>query len=420
MDIKPDFYDTNNKEIIQYKDQLIKISDEIKDIINDEILEINNYVITYTKNYFNENLFKIHKNLYNFREYFLEKEMTNLVNEFELAIIDTINNNLKTNIKYNFDLGNNYLRDVERMLYEKRKKRHFYLTTGFQNIFNNFRSSFNTYFSEIQTFYNLLDKHFYKIRDDILEYINNKLKSLNKYYFDSELYKDNFYYIEQANNEIQKLSDNINNYYNKLKLESEIKIKTMKLIDTLNDYYNNLLNQFINLYSNMLGRPKGIKSRNEDFEFWNWRWPFFGWKKKRWYSGQRNNINKVKKNLKDTDKYLEKKANEIIKNFEEKFNNYLSNYISINQNLFDSLYSYAQQKINNNDNIIKISSKFENIINEMNSKYTIQSLKNRYKSCEIEFFINNLENNLNLIKDNYYNLYYKKNKSEFLEYPKEI
>ena len=92
----------------------------------------------------------------------------------------------------------------------------------------------------------MLDRHFYKIRDDILEYINNKLNSLNKYYFDSELYKDNFYYIEQANKEIYKLSNNINNYYNKLKLESEIKIKTIKLINTLNDYYNNLLNQFIN------------------------------------------------------------------------------------------------------------------------------------------------------------------------------
>ena len=56
----------------------------------------------------------------------------------------------------------------------------------------------------------------------------------------------------------------------------------------------------------------------------------------------------------------------------------------------------------------------------MKSKYTIQFLQKRYKTCEIGSFISNLENNLNLIKDNYYNLYYKKNKSEFLEYPEEI
>ena len=420
LDIKPDFYDKNNKEIIQYKEQLENISNKIKNEINNEILEINNYVFTYTKNYFNENLFKIHQNLYNFRELFLEKEMTNLVNEFELSIIDTIDNNLKQNIKYNFDLANNYLRDVEYMLNKKKKKLHFYLTKGFQNHFNSFQNSFKTYLSNIQSFYNLLDKHFYKIRDNILEYIDNKINSLNKYYFDSELYKDNFYYIEQVNKEIYKLSNNINNFYNKLKLESEIKIKAIKLINTLNDYYNDLLNQFYSLYSNMLSRAKGIKSRNEDFEYWNWRWPIFGWKKKRWCSDYRNNINNVKTNLNDTDKYLEKKTNEIINNFENKFSNYLSNYICINQNLFDSLYSYIHQKINNNDNIIKFSSKFENIINEMKSKYTIQSLQKKYKTCDIESFIINLGNNMNLIKDNYYNLYYKMNKSEFLEYPEEI
>ena len=420
-DIIPDFYDKNNNEIIKFKEQLINISDEIKDEINNEIFEINNYVVTYTKNYFNENLFKIYHNLYNFRELFLEKEMINLVNEFELSIIDTIENNIKSNINFNFYLANTYLMDVKRMLNKKRFKIHFYLTTGFQNYFEHFQNSFKIYLSNIQAFYNLLDKHFYKIRDDILEYINNKLNSLNKYYFDSELYKDNFYYIEQANKEIYKLSNNINNYYNKLKLESEIKIKTIKLINTLNDYYNNLLNQFINLYSDMLSiSKKGIKSRDEDFEYWNWRWPFFGWKKKRWSSNFRSNINYVITNLVDTDKYIENKANKIIKNFQNKFINYLSNYISINQNLFDSLNSYAQKKINNNNNILKIFSKFENVINEMKSKYTTQSFQKRYKTCEIDSFISNLENNLNLIKDNYYNLYYKKNKSEFLEYPEEI
>jgi len=420
LDIKPNFYDKNNEEIIQYKEQLINISNEIKDEINNEILEINNYVITYTKNYFKENLFKIHQNLYNFRQFFLEKEMNNLINEFELSIIDTIENNLKRNIEYNFDLANSYLKDVDKMLEKKKKKWHFYLTSGFQNHFKDYQKSFKIYIANIQTFYNLLDKHFYKIRDDIIKCIFNKINSLNEHYFYSELYKGNFYYIEQVNKEIYRLSNNINNYYNDLKLESEIKIKTIKLINTLNDYYNNLLNRFIKLYSEMSSKPKGIKSREEDFEYWNWRWPIFGWKKKRWNSNYRDNIKYIKTNLDDTDKYLEKKTNQIINNFKSKFDNYLSNYISINQNLFDSLYSYVQQKINNNDNIIKISSKFENIINEMKSKYTIQSLQKRYKVCEIESYISNLEINLNLIKDNYYNLYYKKNKSEFLEYPEEI
>ena len=167
LDIKPNFYYKTNEKIIQYKEQLTNISNEIKDEINKEILDINNYVITYTKNYFNDNLFKIYQNLYNFRELFLEKEMTNLVNEFELSIIDTIENNLKRNIKYNFDLAKDYLDDIDNMLDKKRKKRHFYLTTGFQNYFNSFKNSFNIYLSNIQKFYSLLDKHFYNIRDHI-------------------------------------------------------------------------------------------------------------------------------------------------------------------------------------------------------------------------------------------------------------
>jgi hypothetical protein len=50
----------------------------------------------------------------------------------------------------------------------------------------------------------------------------------------------------------------------------------------------------------------------------------------------------------------------------------------------------------------------------------MEQLYEKYKLCSPEIYLDNLEENINLIKDNYYKLYYLKNKSEFLEYPKEI
>ena len=43
-----------------------------------------------------------------------------------------------------------------------------------------------------QDFINSFVKYFNKIRDNILNNIDKQIKSFKKYYFDSELYKDNF------------------------------------------------------------------------------------------------------------------------------------------------------------------------------------------------------------------------------------
>ena len=48
------------------------------------------------------------------------------------------------------------------------------------------------------------------------------MKSINKYYFNNT-YKNNFYKFELIHLEINRILDNINNYFNEIALETDIK-----------------------------------------------------------------------------------------------------------------------------------------------------------------------------------------------------
>ena len=72
-DIQPEYL-IDNSHILLNKNKLFQISKNIVNTINKEINEINKYVITYSQNYFDKNLYDIHYNLYHFRKYFLNDE----------------------------------------------------------------------------------------------------------------------------------------------------------------------------------------------------------------------------------------------------------------------------------------------------------------------------------------------------------
>ena len=428
INIKPDFYENENAEILQNKKRLFNLANDIKDKINNEILEINKYIVDFSKSYFIKNLFQMHTNIYYFRKNFFDNEIVKLLNEFGKLVNYTITVLFKNNIKYNYDLGMQYLNEELRFLKSKSHKWHYYTTTGFMGRANGFFKTFENYLTLTQSeeFLSLIGKYFYKIRDDILGYIDQQIKSINKYYFDIDLYKDNFYYIQQNSDEIYKISNNINNFFNSLELDAKIKINAIQLsTSTLVDYNNDLTKSFSNLYSNIMSRGSGSpRNRNEDFEYWYWRFLFRGWKKVRRNCAHRNNINKVKNNLNDINEYFLQNTNEIIANFKNKFNIYLMNYVNYGKTIYDSLYNYTENKKNNNNNINQFIEIYENLINDTINKNSNYNLMNnlyiKYKLCSLNIIIDKLEQNINLLKDNYYTLYYLKNKSEFLEYPKEI
>ena len=120
--------------------------------------------------------------------------------------------------------------------------------------------------------------------------------------------------------------------------------------------------------------------------------------------------------LKNTDLILEK--------FKNKFKDYLLNYEKYSKDIYESLYTYTENKINNNNNINNYIITYSYIMNDtienISNFNLMERLYKKYKLCSPEIYIDNLEENNNLIKDNYYTLYYLKNKSQFLEYPKEI
>ena len=370
----------------------------------------------------------MHTNIYYFRKSFFDNEIVKLLNEFEKLVNYTITVLFKNNMKYNYDLGMQYLNEELSFLRSKSHKWHHYTTTGFMGRVNRFFSTFENYLTLTQSeeFLSLIEKYFYKIRDDILGYIDQQIKSINKYYFDTDLYKDNFYYIQQNSDEIYKISNNIKNFFNSLEIDAKIKINAIQLsTSTLVDYNNGLTQSFSNLYSNVMGRGSGSpRGRNEDFEYWYWRFLFRGWKKVRWNCPHINNINKEKKNLNDINNYFLKNTNKMISDFKNKFDIYLTNYVNYGKTIYDSLYNYTENKINNNSNINELIEIYESLINDTINKNSNYNLMNnlyiKYKLCSPNIFIDKLEQNVNLIKDNYYTLYYLKNKSEFLEYPKEI
>ena len=142
--------------------------------------------------------------------------------------------------------------------------------------------------------------------------------------------------------------------------------------------------------------------------------------KKKKTCDHRDNIYKIVTNLDDAFNYFEKNSNEIINKFNDKFQKYLLDYISINQQLFDSLYNYIKKKMNDN-NIQEFSLQYRDLVIEMKLKFSnYEKLKEKYNICETESYITNLETNLNLIINDFYSLYYLNNKTEYFQYPKEI
>ena len=98
-------------------------------------------------------------------------------------------------------------------------------------------------------FLDLIEVYFYKIRDTILNYVDQKILSINSYYFNNELYKNHFYLIEQINEEIYKIIDNINNYYNEMIL-IDIQIKAAHLsLEVLKPYNQAKEKELNNLFN---------------------------------------------------------------------------------------------------------------------------------------------------------------------------
>ena len=428
-DIKPEYYNEESNIRIN-RNKLFNISNKIINEINSDIESTNNYIKNYINKYKEENIYNFHYNLYFFRQYFLDKEMKNLLNEFYLLVNKTIKIHFKEIIDYNFALVNEVFDEENKFFTKYQHKKRRLITTGFIKRYEEYKSKFENYlyltFSD--EFFSIIEKYFYKIRDDILNHIKKKLLSLNKYYFDIELYKNNLYFIEQSYNEILHFSNNINNYYNELNLDGDLKIKAFTIAEKeLTPYHKKKIKDLDNYYKKIYERTTHYHIRNSDNDFvWSkWR-TLKGWKNRYYNTKHKNNINKVIINLKKADEFISKETTKIINNFIKKFDKYLNNYYSLSQKLFNDLYNYFEGKLKSPGNEEELINNYKNIINETINIDSNEGLFERlYKNSNsigenINYNLNNFKNNINLLKNEYFDLHFKNDNIKFLEYPEEI
>jgi hypothetical protein len=202
--LKPE-YINETSDIIKNENTLFNLSKNIVTEINNEINEINDYIHNYTKKYIEENIYNMDYNLYYFRKPFLNAQMKALLNEFYLLVNRTIKTHFKKLIDYNFKLVNQVFNEENSYFTKYRGKKRRFVCSGFIERYYKYKSKFEEFLSLTYSdkFLNLLEKYFYKLRNDILKFVKNKI-TFNKYYFDNDLYKNNFYFQEQINNEILK------------------------------------------------------------------------------------------------------------------------------------------------------------------------------------------------------------------------
>ena len=430
-------YTNQDSNIVLNKNKLFEITKEITNNINLEIQKINNDAILNSKKYIQQNYYNLHYNLYNFRKYFLKDNILKLVYDYNKIIEEILKINYISIIDSNYELAYQYLLREHRF-YSYITKGDTYIGSGFVERYHKLMNDFKDFMvlSYSDEFYNKIENYFYKIKNDILNYINNKMLSINKYNFNNEFRDSNFYFVEQIYNEIYNIINNLDNYFNEEIFNSIIRINALNIATDIIRPYDEKKEKMLNDYYKIITNTFGdrIYGANEDFILITRRkkrnkWLFWKYKiivtVRRYNCKNQNNINKITKNLASIDIDIKNSVIELIKNFTSTIDFYLDNYISISQTLYNNRNNFYNNKINDHSNIIKILNKYETLLNNMlindTNNNLLERLSNKiYKITKINDYLNGLEKNINEIEEIYYKLNYLEDHNDFLEYPEEI
>lgn len=144
------------------------------------------------------------------------------------------------------------------------------MTTGFIRRYNIYQSSFKqfSFLTTSEEFLDYIEYQYYKIKNTILNYINDKIKSIDTYYFNNELYTKYFYFLNLINNNLYKLLNNFDNYFNDVKIESDIKTKIIQIsLNEIQPYNEGKEKELENLYNNLYNRAENYKVHDTDYDF---------------------------------------------------------------------------------------------------------------------------------------------------------
>ena len=235
--LKPDYID-KNKEINQNERKLFNISKKIINEANSEIKEINNYIKNYSKNFAQEYLYSIHYDLYYFRQFFIKYGIEELSNQINSLVENSINISLKGIIDYNYEQAMMEFREINSFFdrcQESKKKLGKRVPERYGEYIRRLEQIDNQFIYSNQI-YELLNKYIKKLKNGPIENIKEKIISINKFYFNHELYKNNFYFFEQIDDEIMKLIDYYNNYFNEL-FDGNLINKAIELVTQIIEPY---------------------------------------------------------------------------------------------------------------------------------------------------------------------------------------
>ena len=426
----PEFINNERSILIHDKKILFNITKKLISNINYEINEINKGAISLSDKYINENLYYLHYNLYNFRKSFLDENLNKLLNDFVLIV----ENNMKINyiqlINENYELAFQYLNEENNFISSIGGD--IYLGSEFINRYQIFLKKFKEFMalSFSDGFISTLEKYFYKIKNDILNYINEKMKSINKYNITEEIIKNNFYLIEQIYDEMNNLTENIDNFFNEQNFNMKIKIMVINIgteyIQTYDEEKEKLLT---NLYDNINKRignkvygssgdfVKRVKKRKKWKRLWKKYYVF-----EPYYCNSRNNVNKININLSKIENNILTHLNSLINNYINNIEPFITSYINISQKLYTNIYNFYEDKMNNHENIENIMNEYGIIFNDMINKIKTNILITDNFKFEDSFQLSlvKYENILNEMMKKYFKLIYMKDYEDFLEYPEEI
>jgi len=426
LKLEPEYLNKTSDMMIK-KENLFSISKLIIKEINDEINGISLYIKNFIDKFKEQNIYYIYYNLYKINGMFFENEIKFLLDELKRLIYETISMHIKK-LDANYKLGFDYLNDLKYEILNVHRGETTFVGKGLFDKYMKFIEYFNQFVSSIisdnsDIFINL-ENNYYKIKNDIFNVLKNKLLTINKYGFETNIYKENFYFINQMNSKLLSIFDKINHFFSEerfLVFKNEILLLFMSQIK---EYNEKKLTEFMDLYEYIFKYTKGIYNTEKDYEY---QFRNF-WRKLKvrtcWLGKTTNNINNIDISISQAIDYVNNNIPNIIKSFQTKVDQYLSNYIFNIQNIYTSINSFLQEKIKNNNNINILLNNYRNtfnlILNNDSNFGLLKKILLLDLNKNVHFCNDNLENNLKLIYQNYYMNYYLKNYTSFLEFPEEI
>ena len=423
-DINNNILDLINKNIdIKFDTySLNKITQQISEYLKEDIYNINQYISQYTEQYKKENKYKMLSNMTKIHKYFLCDEMKKLMKDFHNLIIKAVNEKIKDTIYDNYDKGIAYVKAVYQRLYEKRHKDAKGVGNRFLKIIPKFVTNNANLLSTILTeFPNLAKKHFVKIKEDIFSYFENKLKQINKYHLNDEIYKD---FIDLYTKEINDIKDNILFYFNEDVFLDELSLNISNYTSEKAIQMDSEKNKIYSYYYDLIMRIQDFPIGHNDDYYWRWvvkvgfatiRRTFH-----RHVSEYKKLLN-LTKNMDSIDKYLEQKRLILVKQFTSNFEDNINNYVSLGKIPYINLNDYIEEKLQNNSILENLLYNYKNIINNDKKNNLLFFSNNMDKIHDkLNTYFKNIESNIMQINIDYLNNYYYRDYESFLEYPNEI